>query len=109
MPDAQSAQYGEPEYCGLVNTYADYFRSSVGYCSDSNGYWRYRRLEDVLTAAEDRSLQVLTHPSLWTDEVMSPRQRVLRCVNGRAEKAMAWYDHALKAGGRENVDCNTVY
>jgi hypothetical protein len=91
-------------YAGLINANADYFQSEVGYCSDSNGYWRFRRLEDVLAAGEDARLQVLTHPEMWTDEVMSPRQRVERCIAGRADKTRRWYDETLRNAGRDNVD-----
>ncbi|HJP59162.1 MAG TPA: hypothetical protein VJ865_04165 [Gemmatimonadaceae bacterium] len=78
-------------YGGLVNTYSTYFQAEVGYCSDSNGYWRHRRLEDVLVSASDPRLQVLTHPAWWQDEPMSPMARVNRCIDGRAEKTRSMY------------------
>ena len=92
------------EYAGLINAHAEYFRTHVPYCSDSNGYWRHRRLEEVLRAAAEPRLQVLTHPELWQDSVMSPKQRVYRCIDGRAAKTKRWYDETLRAYGRENVD-----
>lgn len=92
------------KYAGLINVYANYFQTEVGYCSDSNGYWRFRRLEDVLQKAEDSCLQVLTHPSLWQDEPMAPRQRVLRGIQGRANKTIQWYDKTLAKYGRKNID-----
>jgi hypothetical protein len=91
-------------YGGLINVYSEFFTSHVGYCSDSNGYWRHRRLKDVLIAAEDKSLQVLTHPGLWRDEVMSPLQRVKKSINERAEATWRWYEEILKQNGRENID-----
>ena len=36
----------------MINTYAKYFKENVEYCSDSNGYWRYKRLEDFLNLFE---------------------------------------------------------
>jgi hypothetical protein len=92
------------QYAGLINTYADYFQTNVGYCSDSNGYWRFRRLEDVLRQATDERLQVLTHPEMWQDSVMSPKQRIYRCIEGRAQKTKQWYEATLKKYGRENID-----
>lgn len=92
------------EYAGLVNTYAKYFQVSVGYVSDSNGYWRHRRLEDVLTQKTDHSLQVLTHPGWWQDLPMSPRQRIQRCIEGRASATLLWYDNTLEVMGRKNID-----
>ncbi|KDB99137.1 hypothetical protein AZ18_4488, partial [Bordetella bronchiseptica D993] len=71
-PDAWMLQQREVRYAGLLNTYSEFFRDQVGYCSDSNGYWRHRRLADVLEQAADHSLQVLTHPGWWVDEPMSP-------------------------------------
>ncbi len=91
-------------YADLINTAAELFRTQVGYCSDSNGYWRFRRLEDVLREASDRYLQVLTHPEWWQDTVMSPKQRLYRCIEGRAEKTRAWYDRIVKEHGRANLD-----
>jgi len=91
------------KYAGLINTYADYFRNEVEYCSDSNGYWRFKRLEDVLRNPKINCLQVLTHPSLWQDDVMAPRQRVMRCIKGRAEKTIRWYDRTLLRGKRKNI------
>lgn len=78
-------------YGGLVNTYSTYFQTEVGYCSDSNGYWRHRRLEDVLVGSSDARLQVLTHPAWWQDEPMSPMARVNRCIDGRAAKTRHKY------------------
>ncbi len=60
------------EYGGLINAYAGYFRQEVGYCSDSNGYWRFRRLEDVLREGKDEKLHVLTHPEWRVPEALSP-------------------------------------
>jgi hypothetical protein len=91
-------------YGGLVNTYAKYFQAEVGYCSDSNGYWRHRRLEDVLRTASDPRLQVLTHDAWWQDEPMSPLARVERCIVGRAAKTRDFYrDIFQKNPDRVNV------
>lgn len=87
-------------YGGLINTYARYFQTDVGYCSDSNGYWRHRRLEDVLKAASDPRLQVLTHDAWWQDEPMSPMARVERCIGGRADKTRQLYGELF----RQNPD-----
>ncbi len=91
-------------YAGLINCYSDKFQKEVGYCSDSNGYWRFARLEDILIEAACEKLQVLTHPELWQDEIMSPKQRVYRCIDERAIKTKQWYDTTLKNHNRENID-----
>jgi hypothetical protein len=94
----------QSSYAGLQNANSEFFRHRVGYCSDSNGYWRFRRLEDVLREAGDLCLQVLTHPEMWQDTIMSPRERVMRCISGRADMSRCWYDTILAENGRKNID-----
>jgi len=92
----------EDSYGGLVNCYSKRFKSEVSYCSDSNGYWRFRRLFDVLDEAKDPCIQVLTHPGWWQDKPMPPRQRIFRSAYGRATAAMRIYDQSLADYGRIN-------
>lgn len=89
-------------YGGLVNCYSRRFKTGVGYCSDSNGYWRFRRLHDVLAEANDPCLQILTHPEWWQDVPMPPRQRIFRSAYGRAAASMRIYDSDLEQHGRLN-------
>lgn len=95
--------YNSDRYAGMINTYSRYFREEFGYCSDSNGYWRFDRLEDVLVSGKHKKLQVLTHPAWWQDEVLSPQQRIWRCIDGRSQKTKANYDAILSLMGRENI------
>lgn len=97
-------QCHKTHYAGLLNAFSSYFQKQVAYCSDSNGYWRFKRLEEMLTDKSITQLQVLTHPELWQDEVMSPKQRVERCADLRAEKAKQWYNNTLINNGRKNID-----
>ncbi|MCC7159425.1 MAG: hypothetical protein IT281_07805 [Ignavibacteria bacterium] len=96
--------FNEGSYAGMVNVYSRYFREDVSYCSDSNGYWRYERLEDMLLSGKHVKLQVLTHPTWWQETIMSPRERIRRCIKGRAENALKKYDDFLSSQGRENID-----
>lgn len=93
----ESDQYG-----GIINCYSSTFKKMIPYCSDSNGYWRHRRLRDVLESGSDSCLHVLTHPAWWQEEVMTPRERIYRAVDGRAIAVMEGYDLALKEDGRDN-------
>lgn len=95
----QAATYG-----GLINTYATQFQKEVGYVSDSYGIWRYRRLKDVLEKAEECSLQVLTHPEYWTTELLSPKEKVMRCIDGRADGLKIRYETFLREREREFID-----
>jgi hypothetical protein len=88
---------------GMTNAYGRTISENYAYVSDSNGYWRHSRLPDVLTAAEERRLHVLTHPEWWQAEPMSPRGRLARCIEGRARRSAEWYDDLLRMWGRENI------
>jgi len=90
------------EYGGLVNCYSKRFKTEVAYCSDSNGYWRFRRLYDVLKEKKDARLQVLTHPDWWQEKPMPARQRIFRSVYGRASATMQSYDDGLESHARVN-------
>ena len=88
---------------GLVNAYGRTVRSRYAYVSDANGYWRFERLLDVLTSGRHDRLHVLTHPGWWQVEPMAPRQRVVRCVHGRAERTLLDYDKLLAQADRKNI------
>lgn len=103
-PTSDVAQYDARRYAGMVNAASAYFRTSVGFCSDSNGYWRGRRLQDVLSVADDQRLQVLTHAEMWQSAAMSPRKRVHRCIDGRARKTKRYYADLLKTHRRLDID-----
>lgn len=88
---------------GLINVYGPNIRSTFDYCSDSNGYWRFSRLEDVLKSSKGRKIQVLLHPGWWQKEEMYPFDRIKRCVMGRAENVLKCYEENLEAHGRLNI------
>ena len=88
---------------GMINAYGETISGRFPYVSDSNGYWRHRRLRDVIESREHDSLHVLTHPEWWTPEAMTPRNRVTRCIEGRAQRLHHTYDAFLKEHGRVNV------
>jgi hypothetical protein len=52
------------EYGGLLNAYSNFFHNDVEYTSDSNGYWRFRSWEELLSE-NHKIIQVLTHPMWW--------------------------------------------
>lgn len=90
-------------FVGMVNTYGKRIQGNFFYCSDSNGYWRFSRLYEVLEKGEYEKLHILTHPELWTPSVLSPRDRIIRCIEGRAKKQLCEYDALLNSSGRENI------
>lgn len=88
---------------GMVHAGARSVRDTYAYVSDSNGYWRYERLAEVLAAGAHERLQVLTHPEWWQEEPMSPRERILRCIDGRSRASRATYDALLTDNQRVNI------
>jgi hypothetical protein len=90
-------------YAGMINTYSNYFKSNVTYCSDSNGYWRHKKLDDVLVDEKATKLQVLLHPEWWTIDEFLPREKIIQYINKRKELNLSRYDEALTYFGRINV------
>jgi hypothetical protein len=101
-PGRAHLQCDEDIYGGLINSYSRRLKSEIPYCSDSNGYWRFQRLHDVLIEAKEPCLQVLTHPGWWHDKPMPPRQRIFRSAKGRFVATMRRYDQGLEEHGRLN-------
>lgn len=102
-PTETILKFDQVSIADMVNTYSAVYRDSYGYCSDSNGYWRHERLEDVLLNREHKKLQVLTHPGWWQESAMPPRQRIERCIDGRSEYVKNFYDSLLQQFNRKNI------
>jgi hypothetical protein len=88
---------------GLPNAFGAALATRYEYVSDSNGYWRFRRLEDVLADPDAEWLHVLTHPEWWPPEAMSPRARLERSAEGRARQVLLANDADLERFGRLNI------
>jgi hypothetical protein len=88
---------------GLVNAYSARLCRDYVYCSDSNGYWRFKPMERVIAEGHPR-LHLLTHPDWWTPEALSPSQRIDRAIIGRARKVRFDYDEVLRRSGRQNKE-----
>ncbi len=101
-PIAKNFSCDKDHYGGLVNCYSKRFKEEVSYCSDSNGYWRFQRLFDVLLENNDPCLQVLTHPGWWVRKPAPPRQRIFRSIYGRASNVLQIYDDTLNNNQRIN-------
>lgn len=101
-PSEQDFIYNEFEYSGMINTYSKYIKENIAYCSDSNGFWRHKRLEDFLKENNDK-IQVLTHPVWWTEEILLPREKVVTHFTKEANNLINSYDEALKLLGRLNI------
>ncbi len=107
-PDQGALAYDNFEYAGIINCYSKWLKENVVYKSDSNGYWRHEPIPLAIARNETQRLQILTHPEWWLSRESSPRDRVLRCVYGRAIKTMSDYDAAMGfQSDRENVGVRT--
>lgn len=92
------------KYAGMLNAYSGYLREKTLYCSDSNGYWRYRRLEELLTSRESRRLHILLHPVWWQYKVMSPKKKIWQYTDNHAHTNKKEYNKFLKKHKRKNID-----
>ena len=79
------------------------FKNDIPYVSDSNGYWRFRSLRDVLSNANDERLHVLTHPGWWQEKPLEPFERIERCVEGRSSSVFLNYNKQMKKDGRKTI------
>lgn len=61
-----------------INTYEKRFFETMGYCSDSQGAWRFGHPLDHSAINEGKQLQLLTHPIWWTlGETITDNQKKL--------------------------------
>ncbi len=95
--------------CGYVNTYSKKIFDRYKYISDSNGYWRYERLQDVLEEEKFDYLQILLHPVWWQNkEILSPAERVYKYFQIEAEKKWENYVNFTRECGREVVGIESL-
>lgn len=87
---------------GLINAYSAILRRDYVYGSDSNGYWRFKPMNELIAEGHCK-LHLLTHPEWWTPESLPPSKRIDRAIMGRARATRLRYDALLARGGRMNV------
>lgn len=103
-PDEASKTYREHKYSDKTNCYSEWMNENIHYASDSNGYWRYTPIPEVIRDLSKKKVQILTHPEWWLTEESSPRDHVLRCAYGRALSTIKEYDeHLAGFADRENT------
>ncbi len=90
-------------YSGLLNAYATEFMDDMKYCSDSNGYWRFDRLFDLINSEVNPKMHVLTHPVWWQDNVKSPWQKIENTIMNRAAKNLELYNEYLRKFNMKNI------
>lgn len=100
-PDEIMISMQDLEYGGMLNAYSSHFLDFDNYVSDSNGFWRFKNLTEILLENKNSKLQVLTHPEWWTPEHSSPFEKIKRAHFGRAQNAQQRYIELLKQLGRD--------
>lgn len=104
QPDKFALSLNENYYSDLINVYSSFFYSSCKYCSDSNGYWIYERMMDVIKNSNSKYLHLLTHPVWWTNEIMSPWEKIKTTVHNNSNLILENYLYAMKIHNRKNID-----
>lgn len=90
-------------YGDLINTYSKELKSNTIYASDSNGYWRHLSIGKTIAKNPQSNLQILTHPIWWNENAISPREKIVTCINSYATDRVNNYDEMLKRQGRRNI------
>jgi len=62
---------------GRLHTYQPRFFSSMDYCSDSRGRWRYGHPCSRASVTAGRALQLLTHPIWWAHDDAGDREAAI--------------------------------
>ncbi len=87
-------EFDAEEIAGLQNAYSLRMREQYTYCSDSNGYWRFKPMSEVIAEDHPR-LHLLTHPGWWLEMAMPASERIDRAILGRARDVRRDYDQDL--------------
>jgi hypothetical protein len=105
-PTAKLMEFSKQNYGTFINCYSKKLSGEIGYCSDSNGYWRYDRAFQLIKTTKEKRFQMLTHPGWWQKIPMTPRQRIFHSIYGRANNTLSSYDKELELNGRINHSGN---
>lgn len=68
---------------GMYNASGGTIASQYLYVSDSRGGWRRRDLPALVAQGTATHMHVLTHPERWTPSPLSPREALIRAIDGR--------------------------
>ena len=88
---------------GMANAYSARIGRGVRICLGFQRILASRSTELLIDPGVTPRLHVLTHPEWWQDEPMSPRDRVVRCLDGRRVAALVAYDDLLERFSGGNI------
>jgi len=91
--------FNKESYLGMRNTYSSYFMNEIGYCSDSNGLWRYDSAFDLVKNKKHKNLQILIHPIWWTENPQTSYDKVFTDLDENSTKILEkWIENRNKRG-----------
>ena len=103
-----SEYFDKSVHSRLRNASSSLLRKTYSYCSDSNGYWRYKSLESLIRNPDITRLYVLTHPIWWQDNNLLARERVNVHFESMRNRFQESYDKLLTNNNRLNLgEANT--
>lgn len=79
---------------GMLNAYCDKYFKKIKYCSDSYGIWRFNSMYEELN--ENKSIQILLHPAMWSADLLPPAERVKLAFFTRSEYSYRNYLDFIK-------------
>ena len=91
------------DFAGMHNCSSPYYFEEFSYCSDSNGIWRFKSIDQVFNDKNNKKIYFMTHPVWWQDKILPPRLKVVSCLKDNEVRIMKSYDNILKKSGRPNV------
>jgi hypothetical protein len=83
------------KYANLINVYNERYFKKIRYCSDSYGVWRFNSMYDELKI--NKTIQILLHPALWSENSMPPPNRIKESFSKRFELSFNNYLEFVKA------------
>lgn len=102
-PTEFALNWKQESSAGMLNTYSSWFQDNVRYGSDSNGIWRNESFKEIIDSNPE-NLQLLSHPVWWTEDITSPKERVLSCIDGRAKANLESQLKIWQKWGRDFID-----
>ena len=84
-PPKSFISYSRP-LAGRLQTYSPAFINDIGYCSDSQGEWRFGRPEAHPSVIEGTALQLLTHPIWWVSQGKTREEKLINYVRNEENR-----------------------
>lgn len=101
MPTTDILQINMKSVLGMTNYYSEELFKNYSYLSDSNGYWRQLTLKNFLSNSNDQNLYILTHPIWWSEQTLTPKERLNLAFKKSDQDFEDWYMEVCHKYGRK--------